>query len=164
MARSAADLALVLPILAGPDGQDPLAAAHSPDLSPRVDIQGLRIGVPQGWFAERCDAAILAAWRESLTVPQGCGAQRSTKSTSPDLALAHEEAWIILYAELASAQESRGATMDLFDPGTRDRITRGQKTAATDYLRALRRRPLVQQALLDAMAPVDVLVTPGVGR
>ena len=162
MARSAADLALVLPILAGPDGQDPLAAAHSPDLSPRADIQGLRIGVPQSWFTERCDAAILAAWRESLTVLKDAGATLH-EIDIPDLALAHEEAWIILYAELASAQESRGATMDLFDPGTRDRITRGQKTAATDYLRALRRRPLVQQALLDAMAPVDVLVTPGVG-
>ena len=162
MARSAADLASVLPSLAGPDGQDPLAASHRPDLSPRTDIRGLRIGVPQSWFTERCDAAILAAWRESLAVLKDAGATLHDIDI-PDLALAHEEAWIILYAELASAQESRVATMDLFDAGTRDRITRGQKTAATDYLRALRRRPLVQAALLDAMAPVDVLLTPGVG-
>jgi aspartyl-tRNA(Asn)/glutamyl-tRNA(Gln) amidotransferase subunit A len=162
MARSAADLAYVLPALAGPDGQDPLAAAHRPDLSVRTGIEGLRIGVPQNWFTERCDDAILAAWREALSVLKEAGATLHDVEM-PDLALAHEEAWIILYAELASVQESRFATLDLFDPGTRDRITRGQKTAATDYLRALRRRPLVQQALLQAMSGVDVLVTPGVG-
>jgi aspartyl-tRNA(Asn)/glutamyl-tRNA(Gln) amidotransferase subunit A len=162
MARSVADLARVLPVLAGPDGLDPLAAARRPDLSPRADISGLRIGVPRNWFTERCDAAILAAWREALAVLEDAGASLHDVEI-PDLALAHEEAWVILYAELASMQESRFATMELFDPGTRDRITRGRNTAATDYLRALRRRPLIQQALLDAMATIDVLVTPGVG-
>jgi aspartyl-tRNA(Asn)/glutamyl-tRNA(Gln) amidotransferase subunit A len=162
MARTAADLAVVLPSLAGPDGTDPLAAAHVPDLSRRADIRGLRIGVPQRWFTERCDAAILAAWREALVVLKEAGATLHEVEI-PDLALAHEEAWVILYAELASAQESKFGTMDLFDSGTRDRITRGRKTSASDYLRALRRRPLVQKALLDAMSSVDVLVTPGVG-
>jgi aspartyl-tRNA(Asn)/glutamyl-tRNA(Gln) amidotransferase subunit A len=162
MARSAADLAAVLPILAGPDGQDPLAAATIPDLTPRTDITGLRIGVPQNWFSERCDAAILAAWRDALAVLKDAGATVHEVDI-PDLALAHEETWVILYAELASVQENTFATLDLFDPGTRDRIARGRKTAATDYLRALRRRPLIQQALLDAMADIDVLVTPGVG-
>ena len=162
MARSAADLAVVLPTLAGPDRHDPLAAAHRPDLSPRADIRGLRIGVPHNWFTERCDDCILAAWRESLAVLKDAGATLHEVDI-PDLALAHEEALVILYAELASAQESKFATLDLFDPGTRDRINRGRTTAATDYLRALRRRPLIQQALLEAMSGIDVLVTPGIG-
>ena len=162
MARSAADLACVLPILAGPDGDDPLAAAYIPDLTLRTDITGLRIGVPQNWFTERCDAAILAAWREALAILKDAGATLHDVEM-PDLALAHEEAWVILYAELASVQEHKLASLDLFDPGTRDRIARGQKTAATDYLRALRRRPLIQQALLETMADIDLLVTPGVG-
>jgi aspartyl-tRNA(Asn)/glutamyl-tRNA(Gln) amidotransferase subunit A len=70
---------------------------------------------------------------------------------------------MVLYAELAACQEGRMDTFDLFDAGTRDRITRGRAVSATDYLRALRRRAVVQRQTLDAMADVDVLVTPGVG-
>jgi aspartyl-tRNA(Asn)/glutamyl-tRNA(Gln) amidotransferase subunit A len=162
MARSSADIARVLPVLAGPDGEDPLAATQLPDLSLMPDLAGLRVGVPDGWFIERCDSAVLAAWRAALDVLRDAGATLLPVNL-PDLALAHEEAWMILYAELASCQESRLGMLDRFDSGTRDRIGRGQEVRAADYLRALRRRPLVQDALLEAMRDVDVLVTPGVG-
>jgi len=162
MARSCADLALTLPYLAGPDGEDPLAAGAVPDFSAPPGVAGLRIGVPGGWFTERCDSAILHAWREALAVLKSAGAIL-VPVTTPDLALAHEEAWMVLYAELASCQESRLAMQERFDTGTRDRIARGLQVAATDYLRALRRRPLLQQALLKTMADTDVLITPGVG-
>jgi len=162
MARNCTDIARVLPMLAGPDGHDPLAAAHTPDLAPRRDIAGLRIGVAGGWFTARCDDAVLRAWRAALDVLADAGAVL-VPLDAPDLALAHEEAWVVLYAELASCQESRDATFALFDSGTRDRIRRGRAVTATDYLRALRRRPLMQQAMLDAMADIDVLVTPGAG-
>ncbi len=162
MARSVADLARVLPVLAGPDGQDPLAAAHIPDLTPGASIAGMRIGVPAGWFTERCDAAVLAAWRAALEALRAQGASLHEVAI-PDLTLAHEEAWMVLYAELAACQEVRLPTMDLFDTGTQDRISRGREVMATDYIRALRRRPLAQSAMLAAMRGVDVLVTPGVG-
>ncbi len=162
MARSCADIARVLPVLAGPDNEDPLAATDVPDLSVGHSIAGLRIGVAEGWFTARCDAAVLGAWTAALRVLEQAGAVR-VPVKMPDLALAHEEAWVVLYAELAACQESHMGRQDLFDSGTRDRIARGLQVSATDYLRAVRRRPLVQQALLDAIADVDVLVTPGVG-
>jgi len=162
MARSCADIARVLPVLAGPDGEDPLAAQILPDFAERTGMHGLRIGVPGGWFIERCDAAILEAWHAALDRLKAEGATL-VPVMMPDITLAHEEAWMILYAELASCQESRLTAQDRFDSGTRDRIARGLQVSATDYLRALRRRPLVQHAVLDAMSEVDVLVTPGVG-
>ncbi len=162
MARSAADLARVLPVLAGPDGDDPLAASHIPDLTPPSSIAGMRIGVPSGWFTERCDAAVLAAWRAALEVLRAQGATLHEVAI-PDLALAHDEAWMVLYAELAACQEARLPTMDLFDAGTQDRISRGREMMATDYIRALSRRKLAQSAMLAAMEGIDVLVTPGVG-
>ncbi len=162
MARSAACIARVLPVLAGPDGTDPLAAATLPDLSRAPDVAGLRIGVPDGWFVERCDAAVLAAWRGALDVLAQAGAVLRPVSL-PDPALAHEEGWTLLYAELAAGQEARFDRMALFDVGTRDRIARGREVPATDYLRALRRRPAVMRAMLAAMAEVDVVVTPGPG-
>jgi aspartyl-tRNA(Asn)/glutamyl-tRNA(Gln) amidotransferase subunit A len=162
MARSAADIARVLPLLAGPDGADPLAAALTPDLTPRDAIKGMRIGVPVGWFTERCDVAVLAAWRAALDDLQQAGAALR-EVTLPDLGLAHEEAWLVFYTELASCQESRAACRDRFDAGTRERIERGEAVPAMDYLRALRRRPQVQARMLAAMEGVDVLVTPGLG-
>ena len=162
MARSCADILRVLPVLSGPDGKDPLAAESTPDSFAGMSMAGLRIGVPEGWFTTRCDGAVLAAWQVALSVLELEGAVL-VPVKMPDFTLAHEEAWMVLYAELASCQESRMGTLDLFDSGTRDRIARGLQVSATDYLRALRRRPLVQRALLDAMADVDVLLTPGVG-
>jgi aspartyl-tRNA(Asn)/glutamyl-tRNA(Gln) amidotransferase subunit A len=162
MARSAADIARALPIMAGPDGTDTLAAAHVPAIDLEGGIDGLRIGVPDGWFTERCDASVLAAWRGALAVLEAAGA-RLVPVTIPALDLAHEEAWLVLYAELASAQECRLDAMAAFDGGTQDRIMRGRAASATDYLRALRRRPAVQRAMLAAMDGVDVLVTPGAG-
>ena len=162
MARACSDIAHVLPILAGPDGDDPAAAPAVNFEDPPDSLQGLRIGVPDSWFTERCDMAVLAAWRAALEMLRDAGAVL-VPVTLPDLALAHEEAWAILYAELASCQESRFPTAHLFDSGTRARIARGLAMPANLYLRAQRRRPAVQSAMLRAMAEVDVLVTPGAG-
>jgi aspartyl-tRNA(Asn)/glutamyl-tRNA(Gln) amidotransferase subunit A len=153
MARSAADIARVLPIL---------VAQNNSEYEAKPSPEGLRIGVPGGWFTDRCDSAVLAAWRDALAILRHGGATLHDVDL-PDPAEAHEDAWQVLYAELASDQEHHAATFDLFDAGTRDRITRGQHVRATDYLRALRQRPLVQHNMLAAMADVDVVITPGVG-
>ena len=75
MARSADDLALVMPLIAGPDGADPMAAGQYAGERWRTDLKGLRIGVPGGWFLELQDEAVLAAWRSALAVFEGLGAE-----------------------------------------------------------------------------------------
>ena len=163
MARSVSDLARVLPVIAGPDGHDPLAASPSgAAVSSDRPLNGLRVGVTTSWFIERCDPGVLGAWRTAVALLQQAGALLEPVDL-PDLSLANEEAWVVLYAELASCQESRFDRQDAFDAGTWDRIARGRACHATDYLRALRRRSVVQRALLDAMGSVDVLLTPGAG-
>ncbi len=152
MARSCADIARVLPVLAGPGA--PCMALDG--------VSGLRVGVANGWFVERCDAAVLDACREAQDVLSASGAMLSPVSL-PDPGLASEDGWSILYAELAACHELRFDRMDLFDEGTRARIARGRQVTAIDYLRALRRRPVVQQAMLGAMAGIDVILMPGVG-
>ncbi len=163
MARSVSDLAMVLPVMAGPDEHDPLAADRDePSLSPHRPLHGFRIGLPTSWFIERCDPAVLEAWHGAAQSLRRAGAVLVPVEL-PDFSLANEEAWIVLYAELASCQEGRFDRRDAFDAGTWDRIARGRACGAVDYLRALRRRSVTQRALLDAMAGVDVLLTPGVG-
>jgi aspartyl-tRNA(Asn)/glutamyl-tRNA(Gln) amidotransferase subunit A len=162
MARSADDLALVMPLIAGPDGQDPMAAGHYAGERWRTDLGGLRIGVPGGWFLELQDEAVLAAWRAALAVFETLGAQLVPVDLG-DLGQAHTDGYLVMMCELASLQEPDLDRIEAYDPGTRARIEQGLRFSATDYLRALRRRPLVMERVARAMASVDVLVTPGVG-
>ena len=162
MARSAMDLALVMPCISGPDGQDGLAAGCYDASRWRTDIAGLRIGVPGGWFLEKLDDAVLAAWRTALDELKAAGASLVPVDLG-DVATAHDDGYRLMFCELASLQEPDFSRIGEFDPGTRTRIEQGQAMSALDYLRALRRRPLVLRRILAAMEGIDVLVTPGVG-
>jgi aspartyl-tRNA(Asn)/glutamyl-tRNA(Gln) amidotransferase subunit A len=162
MARSADDLALVMPLIAGPDGQDPMAAGQYAGERWRTDLSGLRIGVPGGWFLELQDDAVLSAWRAALAVFEGLGAKLVPVDFG-DLGPAHTDGYLIMMCELASLQEPDLDRIEAYDPGTRARIEQGLRFSATDYLRALRRRPVVMARVAAVMEAVDVLVTPGVG-
>jgi len=162
MARSADDLARVMPWICGPDGKDPLAAGYFSDEAAQRDPRSLRIGVPTGWLVELQDDAVLSAWREALGVIEDLGATLVPVDLG-DLATAHADGYLILMSELASLQEPMLDRISEFDAGTRARIEQGLTFNAADYLRALRRRPLVTKRVLTALLGVDVLLTPGLG-
>ncbi|MQY31279.1 amidase [Nocardia aurantia] len=209
MARSAADLRLVLRVLAGPDGHDPAAApehiadtvrnalgAHpaAPGAGPgagrmplertvigetpvavnvstrascssgRRPLAGIRIGVPDRWFIELCDARVLDARRRAERVLREAGAE-SVPVAIADAARLHDAVTIVLTCELASNQEAALDRFALYDIGTQVRIARGLVPSAVDYLRALRWRAAALRDVLAAFdrAGVDVLLTPGVG-
>jgi aspartyl-tRNA(Asn)/glutamyl-tRNA(Gln) amidotransferase subunit A len=162
MARSADDLARVMPCIAGPDGVDPTALGAYDAGRARPSMAGLRIGVPAGWFVTLQDEAVLTAWRAALATLEGLGAHLVPIDLG-DIAEAHADGYLVLMSELASLQEPAMDTVALFDVGTRARIEQGQAFSATEYLRALRRRPVVLARVLRAMETVDVLVTPGPG-
>ncbi|GJD48370.1 Glutamyl-tRNA(Gln) amidotransferase subunit A, chloroplastic/mitochondrial [Methylobacterium crusticola] len=162
MARSAEDLARVMPWIAGPDGEDHLAGGHYDPARARPGLAGLRVGVPGGWFTQMQDEAVLAAWEAMLGVLERQGA-RLVPVDLGDVATAHADGYAIVMAELAALQEPDLDRAPDLDAGTRARLAQGRTLAATDYLRALRRRPVVQARVLAALEGVDVLVTPGLG-
>ncbi len=162
MARSADDLARVMPLVAGPDGADPTAEGFYAGDRWRSDLAGLRIGVPDGWFTDLVDNAVLTAWQSALRVFETLGAKLVPVDLG-DVATAHMDGYVIVMSELASIQEPDLDRLNLFDFGARARIEQGLTYSATAYLRAMRRRPLVMQRVLAAMDGVDVLVTPGLG-
>jgi aspartyl-tRNA(Asn)/glutamyl-tRNA(Gln) amidotransferase subunit A len=169
MARSAADLALLLPVVAGPDGLDPTAAQDVPlvgleQVGAGATLAGRRVGRVRGWFEERCDAAVVAAVDAAVEVLTAHGAL-VVDVELPATADNYADALVVLSAELAATQEGNADRLDLFDAGTRKRLGRGAAASAADYLRALRGRALAQRDQLAAMdaAGVDVLLTPGVG-
>ena len=165
MARSAEDLALVLAVIAGGDGQDPTAHTAVPLVEAAPErVRGLRIGVPRTWFTERVDAAVLDAATAATERFRALGAT-IVPIEFDDVEAIDAECWTVFYGELAANQEANAATADLFDAGTRARFDVAFTPTAADYLRALRRRPLVQAAMVARMdeAGADVVLTPGIG-
>ncbi|TCU83822.1 aspartyl-tRNA(Asn)/glutamyl-tRNA(Gln) amidotransferase subunit A [Curtobacterium sp. PhB191] len=165
MARSAEDLALALAVIAGSDGEDPTTFTAVPLIEAEPErVEGLRIGVPRGWFTERVDTAVLDAHAAATEQFRALGATL-VPIEFDDLESIDAECWTVFYGELAANQEANAATADLFDAGTRARFDVSFLPTAADYLRALRRRPLVQAAMVARMdeAGVDVVLTPGIG-
>lgn len=125
----------------------------------------LRIGVPDGWFDDVTDAAVLAARDAACEVFRQAGVTVvpvSTPDLLGDLEAAHEAGWTILTAELAEVQAVHAAQRDRQDPGLVARIRRGEATLAADYIRALRLRDaVIRRATVNW--GVDLLLTPGIG-
>jgi aspartyl-tRNA(Asn)/glutamyl-tRNA(Gln) amidotransferase subunit A len=162
MGRSAADLALAMPHMAGPDGQDELAHGEFDGSRARDGLRGLRVGVPSGWLVEKVDAAVLVAWREALDVMKGEGAILVPVDLGR-LGVAWDLGYRIMFCELAALHHGRWDQLDRFDKGLRTRLEQGLAQPATAYIEALRMRSVIQREVLAGMAGVDVVVAPGVG-
>lgn len=169
MARSAADLALVLPHLGGPDGKDPSALSERTAtiaVSGRLGdaMGGARIGRAGGWFRELCDRGVLDAFDRVVSTVENVGRALPVVGVG-DAHRIHDDVTVVLTCELASNQEANGEKFALFDTGTQVRIARGAVPSAVDYLRSLRRRADAQQEALRLWdeAGIDFLLTPGIG-
>jgi aspartyl-tRNA(Asn)/glutamyl-tRNA(Gln) amidotransferase subunit A len=104
MARSAADLALMLNAMAGHDARDSTSLAR-----PREDyarelglaLRGLRIGLPREYFGEGTDPGVLAAVRAAIAWYESQGA-RTVPLELPNTALAVPVYYVLAPAEASS--------------------------------------------------------------
>jgi aspartyl-tRNA(Asn)/glutamyl-tRNA(Gln) amidotransferase subunit A len=103
LAQTAADAALILEVIAGPDPHDATAAPEAVGEYRRAlsgDIQGLRIGVSRSVLVEGVDAAVLAAFDAALAVLRARGA------TVTEIDLPHARYGIPVYYLIATAEAS----------------------------------------------------------
>lgn len=166
MARSAADLRLVLPHLMGGDGEDPTAPPVEVVAGVRRQLESdapteraLRVGVPAQWFTLG-HPGVLQCWEAVLDALRASGAE-VTRVELPDPGAMDDSFMRIVVAEMLAAHEGRLDRLDEYDERVRGMFEAGAAVAAVDYLRALRRRPLNLRAALAAMEEVDVLIVPG---
>ena len=184
MARTVEDLALVLGVIAGRSQADPYSSSQPvPDYhavavgaaadragSARaelsripapdglVSLHGLRLGVVDGWPADGCSPGMAAAVEAAAGELERLGAEVVTVSI-PHAELAGIVAWVITVVEFAAHHASRMGRIDEFTPSAACRLAAGAHTSASDYLKALRARRLVQQDLDAAFEQADVIVT-----
>lgn len=160
MARSAADIARVLPFMV--EKSDAALDQECQEILAGAGVAGLKIGVPKGWFVERVGADTLNAWNAVFDLLRDLGC---TLVDMPEIDIGpwHEAGWVILQSELAAFHSERLHEADRMEPGMMRRLRNGMRFSALDYTSALQQRVEAQETILAAMQDADVFITPGIG-
>jgi aspartyl-tRNA(Asn)/glutamyl-tRNA(Gln) amidotransferase subunit A len=160
LTRSVADARAMLELMAVADLHDPHSCQREAAPAPlREDLAGVRVGVPQGLFWDDLDPQVEAAARAVLHLMTGDGA---TMVAVP-MDIGHLVP-LLLYPVFVEAYVFHQPTLDahpeLYSPDLRHHLMAGHYVLAQDYIRALRARRLVIEAVRSAFNGVDVLVMP----
>ena len=165
LARSAADAAAVLGVIAGPDPKDPTAAqAPVPDylLSIAAGVRGLRIGFDLSGIEPRCAAEIFASIREAAATLAGLGALIRPVAL-PDLGMG---AMFGLFgpgiADIhRETYPSRAAD---YGPGLTGLIEQGATISARDVAAGITESNILKGELARLFTEVDLLLVPALTR
>lgn len=163
MARSVADVARVLAVIAGYDRDDPWAIEHEladPLGTLERGARGLRVGVPAGFFLEDVEPAIerntraaagvlaeLGAEVRELDVP---GADRAVEATTT---ITHAEA-LGLHRERLEREPQR------FGEDVRRRLELGREIDGAELAQAIARMRAWRAQMLRVFDEVDLVLTP----
>lgn len=165
LARTVADAALLLGVMAGRDAEDVTTSRRAvPDYGAALggDIGGLRVGVPENYYLD-VDAEVATAVDAAARQLERSGA-RVVRLRVPDPQPMTDVTNVISRAEAAAvhARVARERPHEL-QPVVRARLEIGFHLSAYDYLQASRLRArLSRQFIADVFAEVDVLVAPTV--
>jgi len=162
-ARSAEECGLILQVIAGKDGKDPGSAGKSFYYTPQYarPINELRIGFAAADFADRPDAAARPAFAAALDTLKACGVQL-VEARLPGYPYGAVLS-AILGAEQASIFEpliSSGQVDQLADQSQIAGLKASLEIPAKDYLKAMRIRRLLQNAIQLMWGELDAVVAP----
>lgn len=164
LARTAADCARIMGIIAGHDPMDPTSSAEPvPDYEAALtgDVRGLRIGIPQNYFFDGIDPEVQAAFDAAMAVLEGRGA------TLVPVFMPHMDA-VAAYGGTVTRCESAAIHGEWMRNHPEDyaihlsgRLFGGQGLPAVYYLEALNRRGAILKAFAtEVFAACDVFATP----
>jgi aspartyl-tRNA(Asn)/glutamyl-tRNA(Gln) amidotransferase subunit A len=163
MCRSVEDCALVLHEIAGADVEDPGSAGRNYTYSPKFfrDPKDLTIGYAPVDFAEAANSEARPAFQAALEVVKSLGV-KLREVELPDFPYGP-------LVETIVAGEAGSIFEDIIRDGRVDLLADQKQVAglkaaidvsAVDYLRAMRVRRLVQEALNELFLDVDLLLAP----
>jgi amidase len=163
MARSVADVAILLQAMAGPDRKDPTALLDPvPDYlaACRGDLGGLRIAIDPAWASEDVDPPTHEAVSAAIEILRGLGA-RIVEIRFPDVASVVADSIGHLGVEAAVAHEATYPRLkDQYGPVFAGALEIGRGLSASDYQKILLRRAEFRGRVDAALAGVDLLLTP----
>ena len=156
------DAALTLAAIAGKDERDEssVARATTSYLPPEnIDLKGIRIGVPDNFFTERVDPAVMARLRAMVQLAAGLGAQAEVVRV-PDMEAINVIGRVILLSEASALMEPHAKDRTSFGTDVRALLDQGMLLPATDYVNAQRLRSVYRRHFLELFQSIDVLFTP----
>ncbi|WP_244198349.1 amidase [Nocardia neocaledoniensis] len=163
MGRTAADTALLLQTLAGYDPRDPASVdVVVPDYGASLDagVRELTIAIPSNYFFDRIDAEVEAAFRAAAETLEAQGARlKEVRLPMTDQCMPIEYALLVAEAS-AYHQSNLRKQSDLYEEDVRVMLEAGEMLLATDYIRAVRGRLLLQQAWREAFDEIDAVLAP----
>ncbi len=164
IARSVTDAALML---AGAAGYDPLDPSSSPRASSYVMPESASdqppvIGLIRPYFLERCEPEVLQHTLDAAARLEAAGAQVREITLPDSFGALVAGAPLIMRTEMYTYHREQFARFrDLYGPLNRALLDLGARTAAADYVLAARQRPGLVAELEQALAGVDIALTPG---
>jgi aspartyl-tRNA(Asn)/glutamyl-tRNA(Gln) amidotransferase subunit A len=163
MARTVADVAHLLQVIAGADPLDRTASAVPvPDYSQLLNgtVKGLRIGIPTEHFFDHVHADTAAALRQAISLLKEMGTEL-VDITVTNAGLCGAVSSVILGSEAAVFHQTRLKEQgDLLDPLVRERLEAGTFNSAVDYIKALRLRTILMEEMQRVFRTCDVLMLP----
>jgi aspartyl-tRNA(Asn)/glutamyl-tRNA(Gln) amidotransferase subunit A len=163
LARSVADLALLLDAVSGFDERDPQSIAFVPDRSPRPEgrLDGLTIGVIEEFFTEPALPEILTAVEAGVQVMAEGGAtiQRiSIPELTEDAMRAHGQ---IMWPEAAHVHQcSFPAQADLYSDFLQEHLAKARAVPAVEYLAGQAERERIRHRVKEIQQEIDLFVIP----
>jgi aspartyl-tRNA(Asn)/glutamyl-tRNA(Gln) amidotransferase subunit A len=165
MARTVADAALMLQVIAGHDRHDlTTRTAIVPDYMASLtgDIEGARLGIPQEFYFEQLDAEVADSVRAAVQTLERAGA-RVEEVSLPLSKYAAAAGRIISLTESAEIHEKFLKTRFAdYSADVRAGFLVGQLILGKHYIKAQRLRSLIRQEMAAVLRRIDALVTPTV--
>jgi aspartyl-tRNA(Asn)/glutamyl-tRNA(Gln) amidotransferase subunit A len=169
LARTAADCARLLAVIAGPDPLDPTGSLH-----PVADyeaglarpLKGVRVGIPEGYFDEDVAADVAERIAASVEVLRSLGATTVGVKMPNAVQLAADLHPLMMKSEGAANHQAWMRHMpESYSREVRQRLQAGYFVPAADYVQAQKVRGTLLRAFADAVfSRADVLVTPVLPR
>lgn len=161
--RTVEDAALMMNVLAGYDRADPATAdVPVPDYTAQLDtgVRRLVLGMPTNYFFDTVDPEVERAVRAAADVLAEHGAQLRDVAIPMADAYLPTEFGILLPEASAYHQHLLREKADLYTEDVRVFLEAGELMLATDYIKALRVRSLIQQSWQDLFASLDAVLAP----
>jgi aspartyl-tRNA(Asn)/glutamyl-tRNA(Gln) amidotransferase subunit A len=167
IARTVADIAIILGIIAGYDSLDEASVRKPVPNYPQSLKKRLGhpcLGLPKQYYFEDLDEEIRTAVENAAQCFQRLGAILQEISI-PHVAESSEPSTLAAFAEAASYHQLSGYFPDRaeeYGQDVRERLEKGAKVLAIDYLKALEIRKLLRNDFKEAFTMVDAILVPTV--
>jgi aspartyl-tRNA(Asn)/glutamyl-tRNA(Gln) amidotransferase subunit A len=162
MARTAADVALLLNALAGPDSRDPACStAPVADYTAELErgVNGLRIAVPRNFFFDQITDDARKAFDDAVEVFRALGASVEELEV-PNGELAGCTRAVMLPEAYAYHASDLAEVPERYPEQLRNQFRSGALYSGSEYTQTQRARTILREAYSQVLSTHDIMLTP----